>query len=249
MGRLRAAHSLVKLMCKETPMRHEIVAAAFLTVSLVMAAPASQAGKTLNFDDDTVRTNYSLGYQIGGDFKRQKIEMHPEAIVQGIADALAGTEAQMDEEEMQATLVALKRKVTQQERQEKQQREVMLLEEGKAYMAANAEKPGVITTDSGLQYRIVKEGSGAQPGATDRVTVNYRGSLPDGVEFDSGDDVSFPLNGVIKGWGEGMQLVREGGKIELVVPPNLAYNNRGPLAHRTLIFEVELIKTEPPEGD
>jgi len=229
-------------------MRRLTVVATFLVVGVALTAPATQADEALDFEDETVRTNYSLGYQVGGDFKRQNIEMNPEALVQGIADALAETEPQMDSEAMQATLVALKRKVTEQERQKKQQREVMLLEEGKAYMAVNADKPGVMTTDSGLQYRVVREGSGSHPVVTDLVTVNYKGSLPDGIEFDSGEDVTFPLNGVIKGWGEGMQLVREGGKIELVVPPNLAYNNRGPLAHRTLIFEVELIKTEPPEG-
>ena len=229
-------------------MRRLTVVATFLAVGVALTAPATQADEALDFEDETVRTNYSLGYQVGGDFKRQNIEMNPEALVQGIADALAEAEPQMDSEAMQATLVALKRKVTEQERQKKQQREVMLLEEGKTYMAANADKPGVMTTDSGLQYRVVREGSGSHPVATDLVTVNYKGSLPDGIEFDSGEDVTFPLNGVIKGWGEGMQLVREGGKIELVVPPNLAYNNRGPLAHRTLIFEVELIKTEPPEG-
>ena len=229
-------------------MRRLTVVATFLAVGVALTAPAAQADEALDFEDEAVRTNYSLGYQVGGDFKRQNIEMNPEALVQGIADALAENEPQMDSEAMQATLVALKRKVTEQERQKKQQREVMLLEEGKTYMAVNADKPGVMTTDSGLQYRVVREGSGSHPVATDLVTVNYKGSLPDGIEFDSGEDVTFPLNGVIKGWGEGMQLVREGGKIELVVPPNLAYNNRGPLAHRTLIFEVELIKTEPPEG-
>ena len=229
-------------------MRRLTFVATFLAVGVALTAPAAQADEALDFEDEAVRTNYSLGYQVGGDFKRQNIEMNPEALVQGIADALAENEPQMDSEAMQATLVALKRKVTEQERQKKQQREVMLLEEGKTYMAANADKPGVMTTDSGLQYRVVREGSGSHPVATDLVTVNYKGSLPDGIEFDSGEDVTFPLNGVIKGWGEGMQLVREGGKIELVVPPNLAYNNRGPLAHRTLIFEVELIKTEPPEG-
>ena len=229
-------------------MRRLTVVATFLAVGVALTAPAAQADEALDFEDEAVRTNYSLGYQVGGDFKRQNIEMNPEALVQGIADALAENEPQMDSEAMQATLVALKRKVTEQERQKKQQREVMLLEEGKEYMAVNADKPGVMTTDSGLQYRVVREGSGSHPVATDLVTVNYKGSLPDGIEFDSGEDVTFPLNGVIKGWGEGMQLVREGGKIELVVPPNLAYNNRGPLAHRTLIFEVELIKTEPPEG-
>lgn len=218
-----------------------------IVAGLALAGIAWADGKPLDLDDATVRTNYSLGYQIGGDFKRQGIEMDADAIAQGIADALAGGEPQMSAAEMQETLVALKQQVTQFERAQKQLREVQLLDEGKAYMAANAKKPGVMTTSSGLQYRIIDAGSGDVPQATDMVTVNYKGSLTNGVEFDSGENVSFRLNGVIRGWTEGMQLVREGGAIELVVPPNLAYNNRGPLAHRTLIFEVELLKTVPPE--
>lgn len=218
-----------------------------IVAGLALAGIAWADGKPLDLDDATVRTNYSLGYQIGGDFKRQGIEMDADAIAQGIADALAGGEPQMSAAEMQETLVALKQQVTQFERAQKQLREVQLLDEGKAYMAANAKKPGVMTTSSGLQYRIIDAGSGAVPQATDMVTVNYKGSLTNGVEFDSGENVSFRLNGVIRGWTEGMQLVREGGAIELVVPPNLAYNNRGPLAHRTLIFEVELLKTVPPQ--
>ena len=174
-------------------MRRLTVVATFRAVGVALNAPATQADEALDFEDETVRTNYSLGYQVGGDFKRQNIEMNPEALVQGIADALAENEPQMDSEAMQATLVALKRKVTEQERQKKQQREVMLLEEGKTYMAANADKPGVMTTDSGLQYRVVREGSGSHPVATDLVTVNYKGSLPDGIEFDSGEDVTLSL--------------------------------------------------------
>jgi FKBP-type peptidyl-prolyl cis-trans isomerase FklB len=112
-------------------------------------------------------------------------------------------------------------------------------------MEQNAAKPGVKTTTSGLQYRIIEAGTGKQPKASDEVTVNYRGTLTNGNEFDSsyqrGEPATFRLDGVIKGWTEGLQLVKEGGKIQLVIPPELGYGNRGPLAHRTLIFDVELI--------
>jgi FKBP-type peptidyl-prolyl cis-trans isomerase len=112
-------------------------------------------------------------------------------------------------------------------------------------MEENAKKEGVVTTKSGLQYKILKEGSGKSPAATDQVTVNYRGTLIDGKEFDSsykrGKPATFRLNGVIKGWTDGLQLMKEGGKAELFIPPNLAYGSRGPLADQTLIFDVELI--------
>ena len=207
------------------------------------------ADQALNLEDETVRVNYSLGYQIGGDFKRQGVDMDPDAIVRGIADALDENEPQMDKDEMQATLMALKRKVTQHERQQRQQREVNLLDEGKKFMAANAEKPGVKSTDSGLQYRIIEEGTGTVPVATDRVTVNYKGSLPDGVEFDSGENVTFRLNGVIRGWTEGLSLVKEGAKWVLFIPPELGYGEKGAGStigpNETLIFDIELISFEP----
>lgn len=124
------------------------------------------------------------------------------------------------------------------------------LEKGKAFLAENATKPGVKQTASGLQYKVITEGSGKAPKATDKVLVNYRGTLLDGTEFDSSykrnEPISFPLNGVILGWTEGLQLIKEGGKIQLFIPPNLAYGSRGAGGvigpDETLIFEVELLK-------
>lgn len=116
---------------------------------------------------------------------------------------------------------------------------------GPAYLAANAKKPGVKTTASGLQYRVLREGKGARPTAADAVTVHYRGTLVDGAEFDSsyqrGEPITFPLSRVIKGWTEGLQLMQVGSKYELVIPPELAYGDRGPLAQQVLVFEVELL--------
>ncbi len=112
-------------------------------------------------------------------------------------------------------------------------------------MEENAGKDGVVTTESGLQYRVIAAGTGKSPGPQEQVTVHYRGRLIDGREFDSsfkrGKPATFKLNGVIKGWSEGLQLMKEGGKAELFIPPNLGYGDRGPLAHQTLIFEVELL--------
>jgi len=123
-------------------------------------------------------------------------------------------------------------------------------EQGKAFLAANASKPGITQTASGLQYKILEPGTGKAPKATDTVLVNYRGTLLNGTEFDSSykrnKPIEFPLNGVIPGWTEGVQLIKEGGKVQLFIPPNLAYGSRGAGGaigpDETLIFEVELLK-------
>jgi FKBP-type peptidyl-prolyl cis-trans isomerase FkpA len=124
------------------------------------------------------------------------------------------------------------------------------LEQGKAFLSDNATKPGVKQTPSGLQYQILEPGAGKAPKATDTVLVNYRGTLLNGTEFDSSykrnKPIEFPLNGVIPGWTEGVQLIKEGGKVRLFIPPNLAYGSRGAGGaigpDETLIFEVELLK-------
>lgn len=119
-------------------------------------------------------------------------------------------------------------------------------QEGDQFLSNNMQKPGVTTTPSGLQYEVLKEGTGASPKATDTVTVNYRGSFITGGEFDSGQGISFPLNGVIPGWTEGLQLMKEGAKYKFVIPPELAYGARGAgrviPPNATLVFEVDLVK-------
>ena len=130
--------------------------------------------------------------------------------------------------------------------------ELGLVAEGQQFLEANAKKEGVVTTPSGLQYQVVEEGSGKSPGPGDTVTVNYTGTLVDGTEFDSsakhGGPATFKLDAVIKGWSEGLQLMKEGGKTRLFIPKELAYGDRGPLGHRALIFDVELIKVGGPEA-
>lgn len=122
-------------------------------------------------------------------------------------------------------------------------------QQGIAFLADNAKQPGVITTASGLQYRVEQAGQGATPKASDTVTVNYRGSLVDGAEFDSGEDISFPLNRVIPGWTEGLQLMKEGARYRFFIPADLAYGERGAGGlippNATLIFVVELVKVGP----
>ncbi|MEJ2133472.1 MAG: FKBP-type peptidyl-prolyl cis-trans isomerase [Gammaproteobacteria bacterium] len=229
--------------------RHVLASIAGGFVILALAACSTEGDKKLNFEDETTRINYSLGYQIGGDFKRQGVEMDADAVVKGIEDALANAQPQMPPAEMNTTLVELKRKVVSEERAARRANELTRLKEGEAFLADNAKRADVTTTESGLQYRIIDPGSGAVPSVTDKVTVNYLGTLTNGQEFDSAQGATFSLNGVIRGWTEGLQLVGEGGHIELFVPPQLAYGDRGPLAHRTLIFDVELLSIEGPESE
>lgn len=219
---------------------HTIPAIVLLITPLVSV----NAADPLKLDDEAARTSYSLGYQIGGDFKRQGVEMDEEALVKGIRDALSDAEPRMSLQEMQSTLIELKRKVVAEQRAKRKEMELKNLKLDKKFLQENARKPGVITSKSGLQYKIITEGTGRSPTATDQVTVHYRGTLSNGQEFDSSHDrgkpATFQLSGVIKGWTEGLQLIKEGGKIQLVIPPGLAYD-RGPLENRTLLFDVELI--------
>lgn len=203
------------------------------------------AEEPLKMDSDTARINYSLGYQIGGDFKRQGIEMDPRAVVKGIEDALSGAEPLMDTQAMQITLMALKQKIIADQQAKAAEAKRQKIVAGEQFLEENAKQPGVVTTESGLQYQIIEPGTGSNPGPSDQVTVNYRGTLIDGTEFDSsysrGRPATFPLSGVIEGWTEGLQLVKEGSKIKLFVPQQLAYGDQGPLAQQTLIFDVELL--------
>jgi FKBP-type peptidyl-prolyl cis-trans isomerase FklB len=204
--------------------------------------------------EDKQKLGYSVGYQVGGDFRRQGFSINPEMVIQGVLDALAGSEALMTAEEMRLSLAELQKKAVaaQQKRQEELAQEN--LEKGKAFLAENAEREGVIKLPSGLQYRIITEGSGRTPEATDTVTVHYRGTLIDGSEFDSsysrGEPASFQADAVIAGWKEALQLMRQGAKWQLFVPPELGYGaaGTGPIGpNSTLIFEVELISIEEPE--
>lgn len=222
----------------------------------LIALPAGLlwAAETPSLDSETARISYSLGYQVGGDFKRQGVAVDAAAMLKGVEDAASGAEPVMKPEEMQATINALRQKLVAEQRKRLEEQNRKLEEESQRFLEENAKQAGVVTTESGLQYQIIEPGTGKTPGPTDQVTVNYRGTLVDGKEFDSSysrnQPTSFQLDGVVKGWAEGLQLIKEGGKIKLFLPPALAYGERGPLAHRTLIFDVELLSVgEPPKSE
>lgn len=197
--------------------------------------------------DDASRQSYALGYQLGRDLKGA--DLRGDAITQGLKDGSSGAPPKLTDQQMQEALAALDQRIAS-ERARAQTAELeKSLAAGNAYRAENAKKPGVQTTASGLQYKVVKAGTGRTPAASDTVTVNYRGTLVDGTEFDSsykrGEPATFPVAGVIPGWTEALQLMKEGAQYQLVIPPELAYGERGaggvipPGA--TLVFDVELI--------
>jgi FKBP-type peptidyl-prolyl cis-trans isomerase FklB len=209
------------------------------------AAPAFAADPPAM--DETSRMNYALGYQLGRDLAG--FEVRSDVLLRGLDDGRKGTAPALKPEEMQASLASLEQRLNDQ--RAKQQAEAMKQTQaaGASFLAENAKKPGVVTTKSGLQYRVVKPGTGRTPGPTDNVTVHYRGTLVDGKQFDSsydrGEPASFPVNGVIAGWTEALQLMKEGAQYQLAIPASLAYGDRGPLAGQVLLFDVELLKVEP----
>jgi FKBP-type peptidyl-prolyl cis-trans isomerase FklB len=209
----------------------------------------SVAGETLKIVDEKDKVNYSLGYQIGGDFKNQAVELRPELVVKGIQDAISGADPLLTPQEMRAVLIDLKKKIEKTEREKLLKDSVKNLAAGEAFLSENAKKNGVKVLPSGLQYHVVREGTGAVPKETDTVTVNYRGTLIDGTEFDSSykrnKPATFQVDRVIRGWTEALQLMQEGAKWELFIPAKLAYGERGAGSgippNSALIFEVDLI--------
>ena len=203
--------------------------------------------------NEKARAYYSVGYQIGDDFKRQGVEINPEALVKGIQDAISGKPPLMTAEEQRATLVNLQRQMSARQEKKKVKQAQKYPGESREFLASNANKPGVVNLPSGLQYKVIREGSGRSPGVTDTVTVHYRGTLIDGTEFDSsysrGKPATFGVSRVIAGWTEALQLMKEGAKWQLFIPPDLAYGEKGAGSkippNSSLIFDVELISVEP----
>ncbi len=212
------------------------------------------AGEKLDLSDAKVRVSYSVGYQMGGDFKRQGVDINPELVLKGIQDALAGNEPLMTMEEMRTSLVDLQKTVTAAQKK-KEEEAARNLAEGRRFLVENGKKEGVVTLASGLQYKVIEEGFGRTPGARDKVTVHYRGKLIDGSEFDSSysrnKPAIFQTDQVIAGWKEALLLMKEGAKWLIFVPPGLAYGEQGAGSkigpNSTLIFEVSLISAMPAE--
>jgi len=218
---------------------------------LSLVSMPSIAQEAVELEDENAQINYSVGYQVGGDFRRQGIELDPEVVANGIEDALSGNKPLMTPVEMRKALTELQRLASAKQPSPAARAADTQRQTSQAFLEANKTKEGVRVTASGLQYKVIREGSGKHPSAQDSVRVHYRGTRVDGSEFDSsykrGTPAEFRLDRVIKGWGEGLQLMKEGAKYEFYIPPELAYGDQGRLANQTLIFEVDLISVENDE--
>lgn len=199
----------------------------------------------VDLDDDKKRFSYIVGLQIGQQLKNDDIELDEEAFLAAIKDVADGKQPRLSQSEIRGAL----QRVQQQRAADAQQAAERNRREGEKFLTENSKKAGIKELPSGLQYKVVKEGTGGKPKATDTVVVHYRGTLIDGTEFDSsfsrGQPATFPVNGVIEGWQEALQLMKEGGEWQIYIPADLAYGSRGAGAQigpdTTLIFDVELL--------
>jgi FKBP-type peptidyl-prolyl cis-trans isomerase FklB len=217
-------------------------------------AAKSTTGLTLKTQKE--KFSYAVGMRTGQrmaeSFKKQSVPYDSAVLARGLRDGLAGGKTLLTEEEAQAAIKAVQDEVGKQQMEKMQVEGAANKKEGDAFLAANKGKEGVVTLPSGLQYKILKAGTGPKPTASDTVVCNYRGTLINGTEFDSsykrGQPVTFPVSGVIKGWTEALQLMPVGSKWQLFIPSDLAYGDRGAGANigpdSTLIFEVELVSIQ-----
>ena len=214
-------------------------------------AGTSGASAAIVLKTQKAKNSYAIGMSMGMSVKRQSIDVDPALVARGVRDQLNASKTLMTEDEMRATLQQLQGELIKQQQAKAQAAEGVNRKEGDAFLAANKTKSGVTTLPSGLQYKVVTEGTGPKPTASDTVTVNYRGTLVNGKEFDSsykrGQPTTFPVGGVIKGCTEALQLMPVGSKWQLSIPPDLAYGNHPPPGSdigpgATLLFEVELLK-------
>jgi FKBP-type peptidyl-prolyl cis-trans isomerase FklB len=225
--------------------------AAAVTVGLVGCQSTGEKDVKLESKQDKI--SYSIGMNIGNNLKRDSIAISPDAFLRGVLDAGADSAKRlMTDQQIQETIATF-----QQELRTKQMESARVAgdknaQQGAAFMAENGKKPGVVTLPSGLQYKVITEGKGKSPTATSTVTVHYAGRLLDGTEFDSsykqGEPTTYPVNRFVKGWTEGLQLMKEGSKWELYIPSNLAYGESGFSGvippNATLIFELELLSVK-----
>ena len=211
------------------------------------------AADKVELKNDTDRINYSVGYQIGGDFKAQGVELNPEALVQGIQDALKKNEPLMSSEQMNTTLVNLKKKITADQQSAQKLAAAENRKAGAAFLEQNAKQKDVTVLPSGVQYKVLKEGTGRKPTLKDDVSVHYRITRVDGKEIAStygGKPKISPLAKAIPGLQEVLPLMQEGAKSQIVLPPtSTASGRRDPLDDMgVLIYELELISVQPAKS-
>jgi FKBP-type peptidyl-prolyl cis-trans isomerase FklB len=229
-------------------MKLPTIAAAVLSVVSVTAFAADDVQLASQED----KLSYTIGVDLGTNFKAQEIEINTDILLRGIQDALQEKTLLLSDEEMDTTLQQFQEELLAKRAERFEELAKENETAGSKFLAANKSKKGVKITDSGLQYRVIKAGSGKLPADTDVVTVEYTGKLIDGTVFDSsersGQPATFTLSQIIPGWQEALQMMKEGGEWEVFIPAELAYGSGGfgvigP--NETLIFDIKLISVEP----
>ena len=214
------------------------------------AAPATSQPLVLKTDKE--KLSYAIGMNIGQSMKKDSLDIDPAILSRAIKDALTGSKPAMTEEEARTIVTAFRTEMVKKQQAEAQKAGDANKQAGEKFLAENKTKDGVVTLPSGLQYKVIKQGDGPKPTASDTVVTNYRGTLIDGKEFDSsykrGQPATFPVGQVIKGWTEALQLMPVGSKWQLYIPSNLAYGDRGAGGdigpNSTLVFDIELLSIE-----
>jgi len=218
-------------------------------VAKSQSTPAAKSPSVVVLKTQQDKTSYAIGLNIGENLRRDSVSIDPNVLLRGIKDALAGGKPLLTEDELKAAMMALQTDLRNRQEAKMKHAAETNKKEGQTFLASNKTKAGVVTLPSGLQYKVITEGSGPKPTAADSVVCNYRGTLLDKTEFDSsykrGQPATFPVGQVIRGWTEALQLMPVGSKWQLFIPADLAYGERGAGAdigpNATLIFEVELI--------
>lgn len=222
-----------------------VVALASVAWAQQQKAPAPAAGAPA----DPAKIGYAIGFQVGSSLKDQGEPIDLKAVLAGMQDAMGNAKPTMTEDEMRNVMIALQKRAQTRMMERARAEGEKNKKDGEAFLAANAKKPGVKTTKSGLQYKVIKEGTGKTPKATDTVKTHYTGTLIDGTKFDSsvdrGEPAEFGVTQVIPGWTEALQLMKVGSKWQLVIPSDLAYGPDGGQGrmppNAVLVFDIELL--------
>jgi FKBP-type peptidyl-prolyl cis-trans isomerase FklB len=215
-------------------------------------ATAATSSQALTLKTEKEKLSYAIGMNIGGSIKKDSLDVDPAIMARALRDALSGGKLLMTEDEAKTVMTAFRAEMMKKQQAKASEAAESNKLTGQQFLAANKAKEGVVTLPSGLQYKIIKQGDGPKPTASDTVVTNYRGTLIDGTEFDSsykrGEPATFPVGQVIKGWTEALQLMPVGSKWQLFIPPDLAYGERSPGGEigpdSTLIFDIELMSIQ-----
>jgi FKBP-type peptidyl-prolyl cis-trans isomerase FklB len=225
-------------------------------LSIMFLAGAGYAEENTVLKTQRDKVSYGIGMEIGNSLKSQSIDIDPDILARGVKDMLSWKEPLITDQELRETMTNFKNEMMAKQMERMKEVAEKNKKEGEAFLDENKKKEGVVTLPSGLQYKVIKEGAGETPKPTDTVSVNYRGSLINGTEFDSseshGQPATFKVNGVIPGWTEALQLMKAGSKWQLFIPSALAYGDRGVGReigpNSTLVFDVELLSIEGSAG-